>query len=285
MAPNNVANFIPEIWSKNMAVISNKKGVMKQFVNRDYEGEFKKAGDTAHIRKGQRLTANTYGGTINYQALATTDDTMLIDQATEVSFKISDIEKAQSDLDLMDIESEQATIAVNLKQDTHLLSLHAYAPAANIVSSGNDGTTGYTINKDNIYKLIAEVRRRLQVSNAYDSLGGNPVMVVPPEVEEVMVSMPEFIGRSTQQGDNVIKTGTIANILGIDIVTSTNLVSVSSKYYCPVFFRQAISFAEQVAEVEKIRLIQEFGGAFRMLNVFGAKVVNSFGLGKIIFTA
>lgn len=288
MPQNNLANFIPEKWSKQLAVVLRNSGVMKQLVDSSYESEIKDSGDTVNIRKAAAITVNDYAGAINYEGLSPSLIQLLIDQAKYFAFKVDDINKAQSDIKIMDTYLEQAKISLDLAQDTYLLSLHSSAPSANIVSSGNDGTTGYTLSKDTVYGLAVEARRRLARSNAYKlaAAGEKPSWVVPPEVMEVIVKAPEFIGRSTAQGDQVIKDGVYKGDLGgLNVYEATNLVSVSSNYYTPVIFKKAITFAEQVTKIETIRLQGEFSDAIRGLNVYGAKAVNEYGIGKIIFAA
>ena len=81
-----IDTFIPKLWSSRLMYNLEKAHVATNFVNRDYEGEIKQKGDTVHINTIGAITVNSYsiGTPITVQTLSTSDQTLVIDQQTEL---------------------------------------------------------------------------------------------------------------------------------------------------------------------------------------------------------
>lgn len=95
---NALNNWAPELWAKELQRNWDEKFVMKNVVNRDYEGEIKQAGDTVHIQTIGDVTITAYdsAGTLTYETIDDGTDSMLINQRPAYSFKIGDVDQAQS---------------------------------------------------------------------------------------------------------------------------------------------------------------------------------------------
>ena len=80
-----VTNFIPELWSARLLNALDKSHVFANVVNRDYEGDIKKMGDTVHINTIGAVTIGTYTQNTDFtsgpETLATTDQTLTIEKA------------------------------------------------------------------------------------------------------------------------------------------------------------------------------------------------------------
>jgi hypothetical protein len=259
-----LANFIPEIWSTKLSTILDKKGVMMQCVNRNYEGEIKNAGDSVKIRTFGDITAKNYAGSINYEDLTSPVQTMTINQKKYFAFKVDDVSKAQSNIDIMNGYLSRAKISIDLAKDAYLLSKYTDVPAANQIS-------GSSLTKDTIYGKFVEVAKALKNANATGN-GQNPWIVVNPTIEALLIQAPEFI-HATAVGDTTLKEGSIGRIAGLDVRVCTNLVAVSGTTYCLAGTNDAITFASQVTETESLRLQNSFDTAIRGLYVYDAKVI------------
>lgn len=278
--PNDLTNFIPEIWSKKLTLLLDKSGVMMQCVNRDYEGEIKNSGDTVHIRTFGDVTVKTYTGSISYDNLTSPMQDLLIDQKKYFAFKVDDISKAQSNIDIMSGYLERAKVAIDLAKDSFLLAKHADVPSGNIVGSE---ATPVALTKDNIYSNFVAIAKLLKKANAIRKDGKNPWIVINPDIEALMIQAPEFI-HATQTGDSALRNGSIGKIAGMDVLVCTNFDATSGKYYIIAGTNDAITYASQVVEVETIRLQDSFDTAIRGLYVYGAKTVLPNALGKLICT-
>lgn len=277
---NDLANFIPEIWSQKLTLVLDNSGVMIQCVNRDYEGDIKNSGDTVNIRSFGNVTVKSYTGSIDYDNLTSPLQSLLIDQKKYFAFKVDDVSKAQTNIDIMAGYLERAKISIDLAKDTFLLAKHADVPAGNTV--GTEGTP-IALTKDNVYTNFVAVAKALKKANAVSN-GQKPWIVINPDIEALLIQAPEFT-RSTQVCDDTLREGSIGKIAGLDVLVCTNLELTSSKYYVIAGTNNAITFASQVVEVECIRLQDSFDTAVRGLYVYGAKTVVPNALAKLICTA
>lgn len=274
-----LTNFIPEIWSKKLSVLLDNSGVMMQCVNRNYEGDIKNSGDTVKIRTFGDVTVKTYSGSITYDELTSPVQSLLIDQKKYFAFKVDDITKAQSNIDIMSGYLERAKVAIDLAKDTFLLSKHADVPAGNTVGTE---TSAVALTKDNIYENFVSVAKALKSANALTK-GQKPWIIVNPEIEALLVQAPEFI-QATQAGDKTVREGSIGRIAGLEVLVCTNFSDTAGTYYVMAGTNDAVTFASQVVEVESIRLQDSFDTAVRGLYVYGAKTVVPNALAKLICT-
>ena len=274
-----LSNFISEVWSKKLTALLDKSGVMMQCVNRNYEGEIKNSGDTVHIRTFGDVTVKDYSGGITYDELTSPTDTLLIDQKKYFAFKVDDISKAQSNIDIMAGYLERAKVAIDLAKDTFLLGKHVDVPSGNIVGSDE---TPVALTKDNIYTNFVAVAKALKKANA-TSKGQKPWIVINPDIEALLIQAPEFI-QANQTGDKTLKEGSIGKIAGLEVLVCTNFTATSGKYYVVAGTNDAVTFASQVVEIESLRLQDSFDTAVRGLYVYGAKTVLADALAKLVCT-
>jgi N4-gp56 family major capsid protein len=275
-----LSNFIPEIWSKKLSVLLDKSGVMMQCINRDYEGEIKNSGDTVHIRTYGSVTVKTYSGSITYDDLTSPLQDLTIDQKKYFAFKVDDVSKAQSNIDIMAGYLQRAKVAIDLAKDTFLLAKHVDVPSGNTVGTES---VPIALTKDNIYTNFVTIAKLLKKANAVKKDGKSPFIIINPDIEALLVQAPEFI-QANQIGDKVIREGSIGRIAGLDVLVCTNFEAVGGKLYIMAGTNDAITFASQVVEVESIRLQDSFDTAVRGLYVYGAKTVATNALAKIIAT-
>lgn len=273
-------NFAPEYWSKKLAINFDNNGVMMQVVNRDYEADLKGGGDSVNINTLGDVTVNTYGGVVAYETPEEVNTQLLLDQQEYFGFKVDDISKVQANIKLVDRYMERAKIAVNLKKDTFLLSKHSDVVAGNTI-----GTTGSPIplTENNVYGYCCDLAEILRDNNAFD--GYKPWLVVNPKFHTLLLKAPEFIAINNPMiAQETILKGAVGQIAGLNIMVTSNLVEVSSKYYFMAGIKEAITYASQIDEMEALRDTQSFNDLVRGLYVYGAKTVNPSGLAKIIAT-
>lgn len=263
-----VANFIPEVWSKKLLKIFDNMVVMKKLVNTDYEGDIKNAGDTVHVRTFGDVTINDYtrDQTINFQALSDPMSDLTIDQQKYFAFKVDDMDKAQSDIKILEGYSSRAAVAIRDVVDTRLLSHYADTPTAN--REGSDGSP-ITLSKSNIYEYVSALSKRMDDANAPEdgrNLVGNPLF------KQILQNCPEFL-RDTSLGDKVVQNGRIGSILGFSVHCTTNLPTTASGHF-PILglTRDFISFASQIQKVESVRPYDMFADAVKGLYLYGSKV-------------
>jgi len=281
-------NFIPEKWSTKLDFNLYNDSTMLKLVNTDYEGDAKKT-DTVFIRTPGTVAQGTYAGSITYENLSPTKTSLLIDQFKYAAFKCDDITEAQSDVKVLESHIEEVRETRRLTVDTHLQTHYADVPTANQVDlqdvggGGSDGD-GIVLDKDTMYEAFPILKRKMARSKAFHKAAGTPWIVVPPEVTEKLVQMPEFLNLE-KLGEKAVEKGMVGMVSGFEIYELNNLVAVNSKYYCLAGTKKSITFAHQIKKMETIRLEGSFDTAIRLLDGFGSKVINTSRLGQIIFAA
>lgn len=99
-----------------------------------YEGEIKKQGDKVYIRTVSDITIFEHqkGMTLPKQRPESPDIEMLIDKGYGWNILLDDVDKVQSDIDLLNSYTNDASKQLSITVDSALLgSIYADAPAAN----------------------------------------------------------------------------------------------------------------------------------------------------------
>lgn len=257
-----ISNFIPQIWSTKILRTLEDNLVGKRICTLESEGEIKKAGDTVIFNGLTDPTINAYSGSITYEALQDASVIMLIDQQDYFAFKVSDIEKAQANVDVKGSQADRAAYKLQQTADTYIMGLYGQA---NLTSSA-------TVTSANIFSSIGAIQQSLAQVNVSDS---DMWCVIPPWVRLKL----ELAGVKFQVNNGINGTGGMAwtDALGFDIYV-TNQVANTGTVAAPVSKVMAgaynsIAFASQILETESIRLESSFNTGVRGLHVYGAKVI------------
>jgi hypothetical protein len=275
--------FKPELWSKLLLRDIMDGGVMLDCVNRNYEGEIKSQGDTVHIQKVGDIKVNTHDDStdMTYQDIAGTTIPLVIDQAKDFAFLVSDIDKVQSNVELMKQYTNKAKKNIVLVKDAYLHALGV----AGVDSKNQMGTVAITAS--NVYGTLVDMFTKLAEANAIDADGKGedgkaPFLVVPPAVLAV-IKKSEEAKHATTLGDQTIRKGAIMNYAGFDIKQSTN-VKDDSGFKILAGTTEGITYAEQITKVESLKDVARFGDYVRGLYLYGAKVAQPTCLASATFT-
>lgn len=273
--------FIPELWSQKLNNMLEKNCVMLQCVNRNWEGEIKNQGDTVKIITPAKVSVSTLtDDNISYSSLAPTSMDLKIDQKKFFAFKIDDVSAVQSNTDIMEAHLSNAKKAIEEVQDSYLLGLHTDVPTANIVGSEE---SPITLSKTTIYENFVNLALALKNSDAVHS-SVRPWVVINPTIESYLLQSSEFIS-AYNVADETLREGSIGRIAGMDVLVSTNLTDVDSKYYVLAGTNEAITFASQLSKIESLRDKDSFSDLVRGLYLYGAKTVQPKALAKMVVAA
>ena len=259
-----VKNFIPQIWSARLLANLDKNLVYANAVNRDYEGEIKKFGDTVKINQMGDVTVKDYkGGVIEDPEELNSNQTILtIDQAKYFNFKVDDVDKAQANVTLVDKGMGRASYAVQDVIDKFIAALVKDAK----IKVGNTGKP-VEITVANAYDTLVDLGVELDKKNV-PRVGR--FVILPPFYLGLLSKDPRFT-----KDFKILENGVVdgATVSGFKIMMSNNVPFASSNYSIMAGIDMAISFAGQVTEVEAYRPEKSFSDAMKGLYVFGAKVV------------
>ena len=266
-----VTSFIPELWNARLLNALQKNHVATNLVKRNYEGEIKNAGDTVHINTLGAVSVRSYaqGTDLSYDALSTSDQTLVIDQQKYFAFALDDVDKAQAAGDIMDNAMNSAAYSLADVSDAFLLGkIAAGGSSDNYVGSSGSPVA---LTTSNIYSSIVSLRTKLDKKNV-PTQGRS--LVVPPEAYALLLQDARF---TSVQGiaDGVITNGLVGRVAGFDIYMSNNVVKSSDAtpvYSITAQVADATTYAEQIVKTEALRPEASFSDAVRGLHVYGAKV-------------
>lgn len=275
------STFIPEIWSKKLNQMLEKNCVMMQCVNKNWEGEISQQGDTVKIITPADVTVSTLtSDNITYTSLAPKSQDLVIDQKKFFAFKIDDVAKVQSNMDIMEAHLVNAKKAIEEVQDSYLLAMHTDVAESNTVGSES---SPITLDKSTIYEHFVKLSLALKNSDAVHT-GVRPWVVINPNIESYLLQSPEFI-KAYNVADETLRDGAIGRIAGMDVLVSTNLTDIDNKYYVLAGTNDAITFASQLAKIESLRDKDSFSDLVRGLYLYGAKTVQPKALAKMIVSS
>jgi N4-gp56 family major capsid protein len=271
-----VDTFIPKIWSSELFVALREKLVFGQtgIINRDYEGEISQSGDTVHIGSLTRPTIATYtknSTAITPQVLATTDQTLVIDQAKYFAFQVDDVDQRQAKDGGALLNKAADDSAFGLAETTDLFLANLMATnAGNVLTPADINTT------DLAYKAILTLKLKLDKAKVPAE---NRFLIVSPEFYALVLQDSRFI-YANQYGSNApIMNGEVGKILGFSVMVSLNLPQGTAgtnpevSNFVIAGHPMATTYAEQINSVEAYRPQSSFGDAIKGLHLYGAKVV------------
>ena len=272
-----LTTFIPELWNARLLNALDKAHVFAGLVNRDYEGDIKKQGDTVHINTIGEVTIGTYTKDTDFtsgpQALTATDSTLVINQAKYFNFAVDDIDTAQAAGDIMDKAMQRAAYGLADAADKYLADQLA---AAITTANGNQvGTTAVALTKENVYENIVKMKTILDKANVPTT---GRWLVVPPEMVALILQDDRFVKTGGTKAEDTLANGWVARAVGFDIYESNNCNSTNASstttYTVTAGDEGACTYAEQISDTEAYRPEKRFADAVKGLHLYGAKVVD-----------
>lgn len=209
--------FIPALYSKNVLEALKSKLVVVPVVNHTYEGEMV-MGDTLYITRSQAITATEVTiGTEGVQSDPTASGpTLTIDQYWEAPVTVDYMSRRQSHIDVVAMGVDESAYAISKKIDTTLATLFSALNEGTI--RGVDGSAW----TDNV--LIAAVE---EVDEA-DVPEENRVWIGDPSVKADIMKIDKFVRSDYFASDAIPSGGFRKDIYGAPLLTTNNLVAVSS---------------------------------------------------------
>jgi hypothetical protein len=301
--PNYSGNFIPEIWSGKLIENFYDATVLAAIANTDYEGEIRQYGDTVNIRTTPEITIRDYvkGQTLTVENPDKPKIQLVIDKGEYFACVEDDVDKVQSDINLMDTWSKDASERMKIKIDQRVLTdilpdvavANKGATAGAISASFNLGTTGapLTVTKDgassttSVVDLLVDLGTVLDEANAPEQ---NRFVVIPAKMAGLIKKSELKDASLTGDGTSIVRNGRLGMIDRFTVYVSHNLSKsgsgVSTKYNIVAGNKMGFTFASQMTNMETIRSESTFGNIIRGLQVYGYKVVKGEALSQAVVT-
>lgn len=295
---NYTGNFIPEIWSGKLIQNFYDATVLAAISNTDYEGEIRSMGDKVNIRTTPELTIRDYqkGMQLQIERPDKAKLTLNIDQGDYFAAVEDDVDKIQSDVNLMDAWSRDASEKLKIKIDSKVLGsaaiggatgISAYnqgATAGRISGNINLGATGSAVQltKANIIDYIVDVGTCLDENNAPES----DRFIVIPAWAAGMIKKSDLKDASlTGDSQTPLRNGRLGILDRFTVYVSHNLYRVTDTgatcFSIIAGHKMGLTFASQMTEMETLRAESTFGDIIRGLQVYGYQIVKPEALARL----
>jgi len=292
--PNYSGNFIPEIWSGKLIENFYDATVLAAISNTDYEGEIRNMGDTVNIRTTPEITIKTYvkGQTLSVENPDKPKLQLVIDKGEYFACVEDDVDKVQSDINLMDTWSKDASERMKIKIDQRVLTdvlpdisaLNKGASAGRISANINLGTTAspVAVSKTNVLEYIVDIGTVLDEANAPE---GDRFIIIPAKMAGLIKKSDLKDASLTGDSVSVLRNGRLGMIDRFTVYMSHNLsVASGGKFNLIAGHKMGFTFASQMTNMETIRSETTFGNIIRGLQVYGYKVVKPEALAQGVVT-
>lgn len=266
-----ITNFQTTVWSTRLNESLKKNLVYGNVVNNNYEGEIKEQGQTVKINSIGAVTIGTYDkstGMGTPEELTDSSLSLVIDQAKYFNFRVDDIDKAQSNADILDGAIREASYGLANVVDQYIAALYVGADAGNLI--GND-TTPIVPTTSNAYDYLVDLGVKLDEANVPEI---DRFVIVPAWVYGLLLKDARFTADK-----NIIATGYIGQVNNMQVFKSNNVPNTSgAKYKIMAGYKGAISLATQIVNTEAYRPESFFADAVKGLQLYGAKLIKPTGI-------
>ena len=221
------------MWSDEVIATYKQKLVLGNLVTKiSFKG---KKGDTLHIPVPARGEASAKAANTQVTLLASTNSVIdvLIDKHFEYSKLYEDIAEMQSLSSMRKFYTEDAgyALAKRVDRDLHLLGAGlnggSIAGATNLYEKaviGGDGSTLFSGATPGNGTALTDVglRKAIQTLEDNDINSSELNLVIPPVEASVLRGISRFTEQAFVGSGDVIKTGRLGNLYGVEVYTSTN---------------------------------------------------------------
>lgn len=220
------------------------------------------------FNRAKAATVKQYNGTVDWEDVATTNVTMTFEHPYYFAIKLDDIDKAQTNIPVLDATVNTTVAEMSADNDTYAYGKYLDGAGTRIVNQ--------IISTDNgVYDAIVDLgvelgKKKVPVTNRYVVIGWDALGML--EKDTRFTHNPEVLANGLVNGQKI-------NGMSI-IVTAT----------CPAntiiaIYKGAVGYGQQIKELEGMRLQSSFADGVRGLDVSGAIVLNPDGVAAMTYTS
>ena len=271
-----VQHFIQTIWSKKIQDDLEEKCKLVQDCTREYEGDCQYA-QTVKILAVGDPTIGDYTGKnpINYEEMTDDSQDLVIDVQKYFSFRVNDVDKAQSVPGLPEKFQQKSMRALALAREKFIGALVAGKAQSSADAEAKNSTyktgaatviTAKSNSQADIKAALDDAMITLREKNFDDS----GIIEIDPRSYKTFKD--QLIEIKTAN-DELIRRGVLAEYDGYDVKNTNNVYRDDTHVYCIVRSDKAIAFAGQINKVEAGRMEGYFSDYVRGLDTYGAKII------------
>lgn len=274
-----IQKFKPIIWTTKFNEDLEKKLVLKEDCNLDYEGDAKEPGDTVKILGlGDPTLAEYSDGKLHeveFEDIEDDSQTMPILQVVEFGFKVDDLDKrqAQGGSGLLGKYMEKAKNKCATAMDSYIARLcaderaTAYVPQANATAGTEAGRVNELTILDDFSKTLTMLLERDVSRDDFIT------WTIAPWMTEILKRA--YVELDTDNSE-MMKNGKVGRYSNVIIKESNNLyVDEDGFYHMPLRTKNAVAFVNPHTHMEPLRLQNSFHDAVKGYSVFDGKVIRS----------
>lgn len=265
-----LTNFIPSIWSANVAQALENNLVAVRLANRSFEGEIRNAGDRVKVNMFSDPTIAPYtkdSTSITPENLSAAQRELIVDRSYYFAFEVDDIDQAQANMQLVAEPLRRAGYGLGDEADAYVLGLYAQAGMAQ-----NTAAAPIDLVSTNIEEEILKIGRKF--NEAGIGFEGRALIVSPWVVDKMVLA-----GLTTKTAnDDMWRNGLVDRVLGWNVYMSQNVYATSYTTYAgtanlAIIEGESIGYADQIVKVEAYRPESAFSDAVKGLHLYGAKIM------------
>lgn len=271
--------FTPEIWSAQLLVNLHNDLVFGSptVINRDYQGEIARYGDTVRINAIGGVNVQDYVKNTDFterQVLSSAQQALVIDQAKMFNFEIDDIDEAQNNPSVMGAAMREAAFSLGNVADQFLSNLMANAFTLGGTANGNYlgdvAVLGTDTDNLSVFELLVDMARVLDENNAPPQ---GRWVVVNPLIFAELVKDARFTSFGTEANRATIRSRAVGTVAGFNVMISNQVPTDGTDPVVLAGSTMATTFAQQISSVEAYRPENRFTDAVKGLHLYGSKVV------------
>lgn len=294
LSSTGTSKFIPQVWSNKLVEKFYDACIYTEIANTDYEGEIKSYGDKVIIRTTPAIVVTDYvkGAGLAYDDPESENVELNIDKGKSFSFNLYDIDRYQSDLNLMNDWSADGAEQVKMSVDTDFLATipasahadNAGAAAGRISANINLGvaSTPRALNQNNIMDFIVQCGVVMDEQNRSEE---GRWMTLPAMACGLIKSSDLRDASLSGDGKSTLRSGAHGMVDRFKIFKSNLINNTGGEYDVTFGDKKAVTFAGQITKMEELKNPNDYGDLARSLFVYGFEVIDPKGLGHAVVTA
>jgi hypothetical protein len=265
------ACFIPEIWSNMVMEAVEFATPVASRVNREYEGEITKGGDTVHVVMQSNYTANTKsaGTDVTFETHTNTASTLLIDKHQYAAAKIEDMAAALVMPGFKERQTKKMGYALARAMDVSLTALFD-----GFADNGTIGTLGVELTEADYLSAWTKLAEAGAVTEGMvdDDLS----IFLSPAAYAAALKVDRLVSKDFRsdggEGTSKAKLGTI---YGGSVFMSNLLESdAAGQHDCAWIHREVLALASRKkAEVHTQYIIEALADAVVVDQIYGVKEI------------
>jgi hypothetical protein len=305
--PSYSGSFIPTLWSGKLNAKFYQNTMLSEVTNTTWEGELKNQGDTVRIRTAPTISISEYevGNNLSYEVPTPIFTDMQINKGLYFGVQVSDVLGYQSDMDLMNMFTEDAAKQLKIKMEDEVFfnsfvtegpaAANEGATAGAISAAYNLGTDTTPVDQgtpENVLNAILRMSSVLDEQNVPED--GRWLVMTPFDRHLLMqsnIAQAYFTGdqtsivrsgkigmldRFTVYVSNLLPRGAAGKALVSGLTDTSTGGTVSNAKVRRTMIagtKDAVGFAMTVNKTEPLRNQTDFGDIVRGLAIYGRKTL------------